>query len=87
MTLVLSPVMVMARTVESAVGAQLVSAPLNAWTAASRDRATPLTVVKYPPAYTVLPVTARAATVALKFGFLVSSSPVEMRNAANRLRV
>ena len=87
MTLVLSPVKVSARTVLSAAGAQPVRAPLNAWTAASRDRDTPLTVVNAPPDVHRAARHASASTVALKLGRLVSRSPSEIRNAANRLRV
>jgi hypothetical protein len=87
MTLVRSPVTVSARTASSAAGAQLVRAPPDTVTAASRGRDTPLTVVNEPPAYTLLPATVSAKTVLLKLGRLSSSCPSEIRKEANRFRV
>ena len=83
------PLMAMALTLLLAVlafGFHAVAKPVVASRAAMRLRDCPPMVVKDPPAYTMLPLTARALTVLLAFGFHAVSCP-EALICAMKLRV
>ena len=76
------------RTSASADGAHAVTAPLDALTEASRDRAWLPTTVNAPTRYRVDPDTSRSLTWALTLALKpLMTAPVVAFNAATRLRV
>src|SRR5213594_1650833 len=74
------------RTAPYAFGSQEVASPVVASSAAMLFRDCPPMLVKYPPTYTVVPLTARAATRRFAFGSQEVASPVVASSAAMLFR-